>query len=430
MAAKLRQIFEAAVKEKKVPGIGCFIIDANGNFLLKESFGTVHLQDPNAAPFDADTTVNLFSCTKLITTIAALQLVDQGKISLDDPVEKYVPGISKIQVIESVKTDADGKTEVTLRAPTTKATVFHLITHTAGFSYDCFDHSTHAWRVSAGQTPLLYYSVGDWINFQTPFVSDPGSKYVYGISTDWLGFVVEKASGEDLLEYVSRHILEPLGMNGTSAKLPKGKKNTAVTHVDVEGQGLIGVPEIRNNESPEVWGGGGFLYSTMNDYAKLLATLLNNGTSPKAGHSILKPETVKTYIFTDQLGPEVDRSDLGEMRASMPTASRDGTLLPSMPAEKRGWSAGLLLNHEDLPYGRKAGSGAWAGLGNLYYWVDPKTGIAGMVVTSVLPFLDPTVTTLFDELERVAYGFDVAGEGGVEEGKRNYMPKQKAGSGA
>ena len=83
-------------------------------------------------------------------------------------------------------------------------------------------------------------------------------------------------------------------------------------------------------------------------------------------------------------------------------------------------------NHEDLPYGRKAGSGSWAGLGNLFYWIDQTTGIAGMVLTSILPFLNPTFMRLYDEVERVAYGHDVAGEGGVEDDKRNYKPKVKA----
>ena len=423
MEAKLRPVFEAAVKEKKVPGVGYCLIDAKGTFLLKDSFGTTHLQDPNAAPFDADTTLTISSCSKLITTIAALQLLEQGKISLDDPVEKYVPQISKIQVLESVKTDADGKPKPVLRAPTTKPTILHLITHTVGFTYDFFDRPTLAWRMSTGRSPMQYHNTAEWEDYETPFASDPGSKHVYGIGIDWLGFVIEKVSGEALPDYLINHVLKPLGMNETSAKLPPGKKNTAIIHFDMEGLGLVGNPDAKHNESPPLWGGGGCLYGTMNDYAKLLATMLNDGTSPTTGNSILKPDTVKNYVFKDQLGPDVDRSQVGEVGASLPIASLEGTILPSMPAEKKGWSAGLLINHEDLPYGRNAGSGAWCGLGNLYYWIDRKAGIAGMVCSSILPFLNPTVTTLFDELERVAYGHEVAGEGGVEDSKRNYMAK-------
>jgi methyl acetate hydrolase len=298
------------------------------------------------------------------------------------------------------------------------------VSYSTGLSYDFFDNPTLAWRMSTGRAPMGYHSVGDWEDWETPFLSDPGTKYTYGINIDFLGWVIEAVSGLSLPDYLEKHIFEPLGMKETSGKLPQGKKNTSVVHFDIEGQGLMGNADAKHNESPQAWGGGGFLYSTANDYAKVLATLLNNGKSPETGKTILKPETVKDYIFNDILPKSADRSDLGEIGRSIPIASLVGTILPSMPAEKKGWSAGLLLNHEDLPYGRKAGSGSWAGLGNLFYWADPKTGIAGGLFSSILPFLNPTFMHLFDELERVAYGHDVAGEGGVAAEKRNYMAKK------
>ncbi|OAP64662.1 hypothetical protein AYL99_00634 [Fonsecaea erecta] len=423
MEAQIRPILEAAVKDKKVPGVGCFIVDSKGNFLLKETAGTTHLQDPDAAPFDADTTMAMFSCTKLLTVIAALQLVEQGKISLSDLVEKYVPRISKIPVLESVKTDADGKPEPVLRSPASKPTILQLLTHTSGFSYDFFDHGTLAYRVATGRAPMQYHGISDWEDYETPLVADPGTKYVYGVSIDWLGFVVQEVSGQSLPDYIAEHICKPLGMSETGGKLPPGKKGISIVHFDMpDGVGLVGVPDAKHNENPRVWGGGGFIYSTMNDYAKLLAALLNQGTSPTTGNSILKPETVQTMLFKDLIGPDVDKSGIGEVGASIPQASLEGSFLPSIPPEKRGWSAGLLINTDDLPHGRKAGSGAWAGLGNLYYWIDPTTGIAGMICTSILPFLNPTVMRLFDELERVAYGHGVSNDG-VDPEKRNYRPK-------
>ncbi|OCT45770.1 beta-lactamase [Cladophialophora carrionii] len=430
MDAQLRPLFEAAVKEKKLAGVGYFIVDRKGDFLSKGAFGTTHLQDPDAAPFDLDTTVPLFSCTKLITALAVLQLVEQGKVAMDDLVEKYVPRIAKMQVLESIKPGPDGTLDPVLRAPKTKPTVLHLFTHTLGSGYDFFDQPTLAWRVYTGRQPMGYSGVGGWEDFETPFVHEPGTKYIYGVGIDWLGWIIEAVSGESLPDYLVNHVCKPLGMNETGAKLTPGKKNTVVVHFDIEGQGLVGNKDFYMNESPQVWGGGGFLYSTMNDYAKLLVALLNHGTSPTTGNQILKPETVKNYVFRDLLGPEVDRSLLGEITTAIPIATLEGTFLPSMPTEKKGWSAGFLLNHEDLPYGRKAGSGAWAGLGNLFYWVDPTTGIAGMTGTCLLPFLYPTIMGLSDEVERVAYGHNVAGEGGVEDDKRNYMAKKKMDSAA
>lgn len=424
MDAKLKPLLEKAAADKKVPCVGAFIVDRKGNFLLKEAFGSTTLAEPNAPSFDADTLLAIFSCTKIITTIAALQLIEQGKLSLDDPVEKYVPQIKNVQVHESMTMSADGKPDIVLRAPKTQVTVRHLITHTAGFTYDFFDQRTLAYRMFKGQAPMQYQTTGVWADFETPLVSDPGTKYVYGIAIDWLGWVIEKASGENLRlkEHLAKHVLEPLGMHDTSPINPPEKKSVDV-HFDLDENGPVAHPEMKFNEDPPLWSGGGFLLSTMNDYAKLLVTLLNDGTSPTTGKSILKPETVKNYIFKDQLGPEVDRSDLGVIYASIPLASVEGTLLPSLSAADKGWSAGLLLNFKDLPYGRKAGSGAWAGLGNLYYWIDPKTGIAGFICTSVFPFLQPTMMYLFDEMERVAYGHDIAGEGSVEDDKRNYKAK-------
>ncbi|KAL2423950.1 Methyl acetate hydrolase [Exophiala dermatitidis] len=409
MAAKLRPLLEAAVKEKKVPAIGAFIVDSEGNFRLKETFGTTNMDDPNAAPFDADTTTRLFSCSKLITTIAALQLLEQGKLSLSDPVEKYVPRISKIQVLESFTTNDKGQPQPIFRSPKSKPTIHQLMTHTSGFSYDFFDKPTLQWRLSTGQIPAKYNDRGNWEDFETPFVADPGAKYVYGTGTDWLGLVVQQIAGLTLPEYVDKFICQQLGMTNTRPILKDPQEKRLIVHVKGNDGKFKANPALKNAENPQVYGGGGCFYSTMNDFSKLLSTLLNGGTSPQTQKSILKPETVREYLFKDQLPAEVDKSGLGEIRTSIPAVSNEGSFLPSCPLTQRGWSCALLINHQDLPRGRKRGSGAWAGLGNLYYWIDPTEKIAGMVVSAVFPFFDPTVLKLFEQLERVAYGHEPAG---------------------
>ncbi|EXJ93718.1 beta-lactamase [Capronia coronata CBS 617.96] len=408
MEKQIRPLLEAAVKDKRVPGIGAFLVDSQGNFLLKEACGTNNIDDPDATSFTADTTIWLYSCSKIFTTIAALQLVGQGKLSLSDPVEKYVPRISKIQVLEGFsQSDSVATDQPILRAPKSKPTILHLLTHTAGFSYDFFNVPTLRWRRSTGRPSGKYNDSGAWEEFETPLMADPGTKYVYGVNTDWLGAVVQQITGMPLPEYVDKAILKPLGMEETSSHLREGKERLAI-HLNLEGK-LSAHPEMVPTETPELWGGGAFLYSTMNDLAKLLSTLLNAGTSPVTGQSILKPETVKDYLFTDHLPPDVDKSLLGVIRSSIPAASHDGSFFPSLPPSSRGWSCGLLLNHEDLPRGRKRGSGGWAGLANLYYWIDPASNIAGMVCTGMLPFFDPVVVKLFDQLERLAYGHELAG---------------------
>ncbi|KIX09027.1 uncharacterized protein Z518_00105 [Rhinocladiella mackenziei CBS 650.93] len=414
MEAKLNPLFEAAVKEKRVPGIGAMVVDSKGNFLLKETFGTNNLADTNAASFDADTTMQMHSCTKLLTSIAALQLMEQGKLSLADPVEKFVPRISRVQVLESFTTG--DQPQPILRTPKSKPTILQLLTHTAGFSYDIFDVPTLQFRMSTGRAPASYHTTGVWEDFETPLLADPGTKYIYGINTDWLGFVVQNVSGILLPEYIDQMILRLLGMNATSAYLTEGKERL-LTHFNIDDK-LNADPDAKNSETVDIWGGGAYIYSTMNDYAKLLATILNEGTSPETHNSILKPATIKEYLFTDHLPSNIDKSLLGEIGTSIPLLSSEGSFFPSLPISSRGWSCGLLLNHEDLPYGRKKGSGAWCGLGNLYYWIDPASNMAGMVCSAILPFFNPSVMKLFDQVERVAYGHDVSGP--EDDGKGNH----------
>jgi len=420
MDAKIRPLFETALNERKLPGFGAVVVDSTGKHLLNQTVGKVNRDDTSSADFTADTTMPLYSCTKLVTSIAALQLVEQGKLSLSDSVEKYVPQISEIQLLESITPAADGKApEIKWSKPASLPTVHQLLTHTAGFSYDFFHAPTMQWRTSTGRGPCLYHSVGAWEDFKTPFVAQPGSKYIYGVNTDWLGFVIEAVTGTRLPEHIDATVLKPLGMTNSGAFLDKDKtKPRLVTHLRLNGVDLVANPSAVNTETPETFGGGGFLYSTMNDYAKLLATLLNKGTSPTTGATILTPESVQKYLFTDQLGPDVDKSALGEIPTAVPLLSSEGTFFPTLPIEKKGWSYGLLMNHEDLPAGRKKGSGAWAGLGNLYYWVDPVSGLAGMIVTSILPFMDPGLLYLFDQVERVAYGHEVVPE---KKGEGNHV---------
>ncbi|KIV86354.1 hypothetical protein PV11_01968 [Exophiala sideris] len=414
MDAKLKPLLEAVVKDNKVPGIAAVLINSKGEYLLKEAYGTTNLDDANAAPYTVDTPMQMFSTTKLVVSIAALQLVEQGKLSLSDPVEKYEPRISKMQVLEGFTDDEPSKP--ILRAPKSKPTVLQLITHTTGFAYDFFDEPTLKYRLHTGRAPSQYTGISAFEDFNTPMLTDPGTKYIYGTNIDWLGWVVEAVSKQSLADYCDQNILKPLGMNDTGEHLSPDNPRMYM-HLEMDGK-LVVVPDIRNAAEPEVYGGGAYLWGTINDYAKLLATLLNNGTSPHTGKSILKPETVKEYLFTDHLPSDIDRSLLGESGNSIAQLSSAGCFFPTLPHKSRGWSCGMLLNLEDLPYGRKKNSGAWAGLGNLYYWIDPTSGLAGMVTTQVFPFFHPAPMKVFDQLERVAYGHEPGGP--EDDGKMNH----------
>ena len=404
MDSKLDSLFERAVNDRKTPGVAAIALDASGNVLYKKTAGVNNLDDSSGTAYTSSTTTIMWSTTKLVTCVAALQLVEQGKLSLDDPVEKYMPQIKNIQVLDG--TDENGK--IKLREPKTKATVLNLMTHTSGFSYDLFDKPTLQWRIEAGQNPTEYLAVGAMANFCTPLINDPGKQYCYGVSIDWLGFVVEAISGLSLNKYVEAHITGPLGLKDTGSHPKAGAAQLAV-HMRGEDGTLVANPAFALAASPEKYGGGHFLYSTLDDYSNFLLTILNKGTHPKSGVKILEEKTVADYLFTDQIPKICSNEHIGDIPSAISALTLTGRFLPGV---ELGWSCGLMLNLEDVPNGRKAGSGSWAGLGNLFYWIDPKSGKLGLVISSILPFMDKEILHLSDALERAVYGKEAAKEAG------------------
>lgn len=402
MDAKLDPVFQKATAGNALPGIAAAIIDSKGNRLYQKGFGVNDIGASSPTQTTTSTPLLMWSCTKLITSIAALQLLEQGKLSLDDPASKYVPDISKIQVIDGK--DADGKLKT--RPQTTEITIRHLFTHSSGFTYDFFDVNTIQMRIQNNEQPCGYMANAEWYNFKSPLKFDAGTAFEYGISIDWLGFIIEAISGLRLPEYFEKHILTPLGMPNTAAHFKSDQARLLVhTRGESGKDALTSQAEMAPGENPPLYGGGHVLVSTIDDYTTLLAALLNKGASPTNGARILSAETVATYLFQDQLPPAVDRKDIGAINTpTVPMLSNAGALLPHVAA--KGWSCGLMLNKADVPGGRKQGSGAWAGMGNVYYWVDPASGLAGMIGTSILPFLEEGVLSLFESLERVAYGGD------------------------
>lgn len=406
MAAQLKAYLEESVKAHRLPGIGAIVIDKTGKTLFDESFGTLNANDDAAQPFKNDTQLFLWSCTKLITSVCALQLMEKGKIeSLDDPVAKYLPRDGQLEVFEGF--DENGKP--VLRKPRTEMRLVHLMTHTSGLTYDFWesDKAMFDYRASKGQQAGTYAleENNEWQFHDVFLVFDPGQKHHYGINMDHLGFIVEAVSGMRLEEYMEQNIFKPLGMNTCG---PQFKSEDFLrVHMKDENSKLTAIDAFRPPKTPWRFGGGHFLIGSLKDYTQLMLTLLNGGTHPDTGKQILKPETVKDYVFKDFI-PHIGASPDGIGRCTQglsPGSSNPGDVGYSFrdSSSPRGWSCGLMMNLEDVPGGRSAGSGSWAGLGNLYYWIDPKRGIAGIIGTSVLPFLDQESLELFEKVERFAY---------------------------
>jgi methyl acetate hydrolase len=375
------EVLEDAVARGAVPGVVALAAGDDG--VLYE--GAAGVREAGAAdPITADTMMRIASMTKMVTTVAALQLVERGELDLDAPVETYRPEWAELQVLEGW----DGDTPL-LRAPRTRATVRHLATHTSGLGYWVWSQDIDRYEQVTGVPNVL---AGSADVFRSPLLFDPGERFEYGINTDWLGRVVEAVSGMSLADFVEQNITRPLGMTKTTRKMsPRQRSRSTPLHVRGE-DGEWTATDIDWPQEPEFWGGGHYLYSTPRDYLRFQRMLLGRGTFE--GITLLQPATVDE-AFRNQIGA-LDFP--AEMPTAHPELSADVNLGPGLK-----WGLGLLLNERREPGMRAAGSGAWAGLFNTHFWVDPASRVTGSIFSQVLPFGDAGAFQMYVDFERALY---------------------------
>jgi len=322
--------------------------------------------------------------TKMVATAAALQLMERGMLDLDAPVEQYRPEFAELQVLDGF----DGDTP-RLRPPASKATVKQLITHTSGVGYWFFNADLSRWEAVTGTPNVLS---GSNVVFTAPLLADPGTRYEYGINTDWLGKVIESAGGTTLDVAVKEGITGPLGMDETSFS-PSPAQRADLVPVHLRGEDGAWTPSaVELHPEPEYFAGGHGLYSTPRDYLRFQRALLGGGEVD--GTRILQESTVEA-AFSNQIG---DLDFPAHITSADPASTADFTAGPGYK-----WGLGLLLNTEDVPGRRRAGSGAWAGLCNTHFWVDRTTGITGAVYTQTLPFVTPEVYQVYVDFETALY---------------------------
>jgi methyl acetate hydrolase len=320
-----------------------------------------------------DTVFWLASMTKAITSVAAMQLVERGLLELDAPLEQ----LARVQVLDGF--DADDAPR--LRAPKRPITLRHLLTHTAGFGYDTWNAELA--RYASG-TPLRGLAA-----LGGPLVFDPGDRWEYGVSTDWVGRVIEDVSGVSLEDYFRAHIFEPLDMRDTGFLLRSDQRSRLASVHRREADGTLTVSDFAMAQPPEWYMGGGGLYSTAPDYIRFLQALLRGGAP------ILRAESV-----AEMLRNQIGSLDAGVLRTVNSLMSNDHDPFPGMPIR---WSLCGMLTLESCPQGRSAGSMAWAGMANTYFWLDPVRKVAGVLLTQILPFADPKVLELYGRFERAVY---------------------------
>lgn len=382
--AAIDAVLRGAVERGEVPGVAAAAGNRAGT-LYEGAFGRRGLDRPD--PMTPDTVVWLASMTKAITTTAALQQVEAGTLALDAPIGDAVPALAAPEVLEGF--EADGAPR--LRPARRPITLRHLLTHTSGFSYDIWNADIGRHMERHGLPGIITCRRAA---LQTPLAADPGERWEYGIGIDWAGLAVEAVTGQRLGEVLRERVLGPLGMADTAFRIGEAQRARLAAMHARGPDGSLAVIPFEVPQDPEFHMGGGGLYGTAPDYLRFCRMVLNRGSLD--GARILAPETV-AEMRRNQLGPLQVR----RLLTALPNSSNDAEFFPGMP---KGWSLGFMVNAEAAPGGgRSAGSLAWAGLANTYYWIDPQHDLAGVMATQILPFADPKAIDLLHAFERAAY---------------------------
>ena len=378
------RVLRQAVEDAKVPGIVAMVA-VSDHVVYQGAYGD--RDTIQHSPMAVDSIFQIASMTKPVTSAAVMQLVESGRVKLDEPVATYLPELSQLQVLEEFDA-ATGKAH--LRPPKTPPTVRQLLTHTSGFAYEFLDEKLHGYAATGAVPPIRQ---GDDGFLKAPLMFDPGSRWEYGISVDWLGKLVEKVSGQTLEAYFRQHIFEPLGMTDSFFNVPTEKQGRVVAlHVRQENGSFV-EPPPQPLKPVKFFSGGGGLYSTASDYMKFERRVLDGG---KLGNKrVLRSETVE-QMSRNQIGDLT----LVPLNSVFPQLAKNPIRVPGS-LDKFG--LGFAINSKPVEGGRSAGSLAWAGINNTYFWIDPQRKTCAVVLMQFLPFSDDAAISTVENFERAVY---------------------------
>ncbi|MGH6896150.1 MAG: serine hydrolase domain-containing protein [Geminicoccaceae bacterium] len=382
-SARIDALVSDAVEQGVAPGVVAAAVTAD-DVVYQGAFGRLGLSGD--APIQPDTIFWIASMTKALTSVAAMQLVEGGALSLDQPIGAIVPELYRPQILKGF--DADGAPR--LRPAARAITLRHLLTHTSGFAEDAWHPDIGAYMRHAGIPPG---NTRRRATLDLPLLFEPGTRWQYGISHEWAGQAVERASGKPLDRSMNESLFGPLGMADTGWDLRECQKPR---QAEVHQRGAAGqlTPIVREIPAGrEFIPGGGSLHSTAGDYLAFIKMILGGGRVD--GAQLIGADTL-ALMGQNHTGAIA----VGEL---VPTVPALANRVEFMAGVSRCWGLGFQVNLEPLPTGRSTGSLAWAGLGNTYFWIDPARGIGGVLLTQILPFADPAVLQLFARFETAIY---------------------------
>jgi CubicO group peptidase (beta-lactamase class C family) len=365
------RVLSRAVDAGRVPGV-VSAVGSSETCRYRAAFGAA-ATDPYR-PMAVDTIFSIASMTKLVTSVAIMILVDEGKVDLDAPLADYLPGFVQPEVL----IEFDGATgRCTTRPASRQATIRELLSHSGGYGYWFLDEPL---RVASGSDPDL---------FSPPFlIADPGTRFRYSTSADVVGQLVEPVTGLPLDDFFEARIFVPLGMPDTGFKRPAESARVAHVHRR-SGKGFRQLPL---DDQDNVVRGGGGLYSTAVDYSRLLRCLMRGG------------ELDGTRLLGDSAVAEISRNQIGDFQAEMQRtalADRSNDFVFMDGTQKFGF--GVMIETEQHPGKRSIGSYGWGGIVNTYFWVDPDRDLAAVLMMQIAPFASRASVELLDEFEVAVY---------------------------
>lgn len=399
---RLRGIVDGACVDQKsgIPGATVVVVGRDGEELFAHSAGKRGVASPE--PMTLDTVFWIASCTKLLTGIACMQLVEEGVLRLDDgdQLEKLLPEVKDLQVLR-----ADGSFE----AKRNTITLRMLLSHTAGFGYTFFSERLRDWSFPAGVDEFS----GRFEDMNQPLLFQPGEGWQYGVGIDWAGVALERASGLRLNDFLQKRVFAPLGIKDMSM-IPNGDMRSRVAYMHQRDADMTLRPRdhllraplvVDPDNSAEVdklfHSGGAGMFARPQEYCRVLAVLLNDGSCPRTGAKILSKATVEE-MFRNQVSkfPDYGRQGIAAAKPDLTLPVAD--LYPIPDKAPQGWGL-TFMQANSTATGRSKEAVHWAGLANLWWWCDREKGVAGMVATQILPFGDGKVLQLWGGVEAATY---------------------------
>ena len=385
MSERIDRVLDDLVKSGAAPGVVAMVVNDKGP-LYSGAAGTKGVG--RSEPMTVDTIFWYASMTKALVAAGAMQLVEQGRLKLDEPASDILPELAEVKVLDGFEADGSPK----LRPAKRPITPRQLLTHTAGYGYN-WANGIILRYIEKNDLPDLIHCKRR--SLDQPLLSDPGDAWEYGISIDWIGQLIEAVTGQSLRDYLRKSLFDPLGMDHTDfIQTPEQKARRATVHQKHPDGTIVPIPDHEVAQDPEFFMGGGGLCGLPADYAAFMQMMLANGKS-KSGEVVLKPETV-ALMGQNHIAP----LEAGVIKIAMPNLSHD---VDFFPGQRQGWGLSFLINLERSAEGRSPGSLSWGGLANTYFWIDPTLKVGGLMMAQVIPFADPAILRALRAFERAIY---------------------------